>query len=207
MRPLSNREETSDAPILQEPARTGVSTTTRSLARRAAEEAKRYLGFASYLVIIFGTLILFSINIYARINQDVQHYPSYHFYALGLINALVLAKLMLVAEAARLGSRSVGRRLQEGPLVYAILYRSLLFMAVLVAAYVLEEVLVGAWHGKALAEVLPEIAGGPRGLATFAWVMFVALIPYFTYREVDRALGEAKLRALLLGRRGAVEGS
>jgi hypothetical protein len=37
--------------------------------------------------------------------------------------------------------------------------------------------------------------------------MFVALIPYFTYREVGHVLGEAKLRALLLGRRGAAEGS
>ncbi|MFH6783305.1 MULTISPECIES: hypothetical protein [Methylobacterium] len=169
-----------------------------SLARRAAREAGRYLSFAAYLIVIFGTLILFSVNIYARVDQDVPHFPSYHFYALGLINALVLAKFMLVAEAAKLGSLTVGRRLEEGPLVYAILYRSLLFMAVLVAAYVLEEVLVGAWHGKPPRTVLPEMAGGPNGLATFAWVMFVALIPYFTYREIDRATGGARLRALLM---------
>ncbi len=179
-------------------AGSGQGSPTPSLARRAAHEAGRYLGFAAYLLVIFGTLILFSVNIYARADEDVPHFPSYHFYALGLINALVLAKFMLVAEAAKLGSLTVGRRLEEGPLAYAILYRSLLFTAVLVAAYVLEELLVGAWHGKPPRAVLPEMAGGPRGLASVAWVMFVALIPYFTYREIDRATGGMWLRALLM---------
>lgn len=171
---------------------------SRSLGRRAAAEAKRYLAFAIYLIVVFGTLILFSINIYARVDQDIPHYPSYHFYALGLINALVLAKFMLIAEAAKLGSLRLGRRITRGPLVYGILYRSLLFTAVLVAAYGLEEVLVGAWHGKAPGTVLPEMAGGPRGVLTFAWVMFVALLPYFAYREIGRVLGGGRLRVLLL---------
>lgn len=174
-----------------------------SLAFKVANEAKRYLGFAAYLMVVFGTLILFSVNIYARIDQEVQHYPSYHFYALGLINALVLAKIMLLAEATKMGNRTVGRRLQDGPLVYAILYRSLLFSIVLLAAYGLEELLVGAWHGKPMREVMAEMGGGPRGLASFAWVMFVALIPYFAYREIGRVLGETRLHALLLGRRKA----
>lgn len=181
-----------------DPTGPGARSPAPSLAQRAAHEAGRYLSFAAYLVVIFGTLILFSVNIYARADQDVPHFPSYHFYALGLINALVLAKFMLIAEAAGLGSLTLGRRLEEGPLVYAILYRSLLFMAVLMAAYVLEEVLVGAWHGRSPRAVLPEMAGGPAGLASFAWVMFVALIPYFAYREIDRATGGATLRALLM---------
>lgn len=187
-------------------AGSGARMPTPSLAQRAAHEAGRYLSFAAYLIVIFGTLILFSVNIYARADQDVPHFPSYHFYALGLINALVLAKFMLIAEAAGLGSLIVGRRLETGPLVVAILYRALVFTAVLVAAYGLEEVLVGAWHGRSPRLVLPEIAGGPAGLTSFAWVMFVALIPYFTYREIDRATGGAMLRALLMepaGRRAA----
>src|SRR4051812_43508856 len=82
----------------QGPGEAGTSARKRSIAERAAEEAKRYLAFAAYLVIVFGTLILFSINIYARLDQEVRHYSSYHFYALGLINALVLAKFMLTIE-------------------------------------------------------------------------------------------------------------
>jgi hypothetical protein len=105
------------------------------------------------------------------------------------------------------GGRFIGRRLREGPLVYPILYRAVLFSVVLIAAYALEDVLVGAWHGKAMAEVLPEVGGGPCGLASFGWIMFVALIPYFAYQEIGRVLGETTLRALLLTRRPAPKAS
>lgn len=198
MPPATSRKA---APVAAEPRdlpRAGGSTQSRSLWERAAAEAKRYLVFASYLMVVFGTLILFSINIYARIDTDVPYRPSYHFYALGLLNALVLAKFMLIAEAMKLGSLSVGRRIRRGPLIYIILYRSVVFTVVLVLAYALEEVLVGAWNGKAPGVVLPKMAGGPRGVLTFAWVMFVALLPYFAYREVGRVLGAGRLRALLL---------
>jgi hypothetical protein len=195
--PLSPQEAASIVDH-SEPANASISLTKRTLAKRALDETKNYLGFTAYLLVVFGTLIFFSINLYARLDQNVQHYPGYHFYALGLINALVLAKFMLLLEAAQVGSGSVAQRLRDGPLVFAILYRALLFAAVLVCATVLEEVLVGAWHGKAMDDVLPEIAGGPRGLVTLAWVLFVALIPYFTYRELGRVLGEMRLRVLLL---------
>ncbi|KAA0116708.1 hypothetical protein CIW48_27720, partial [Methylobacterium sp. P1-11] len=75
------------------------------------------MAFAAYLMVVLGTLTLFSLNIYARVNQDVQQYPSYHFYALALINALVLGKFMLVAEMTGLGSLAMGRHLRQGPLV------------------------------------------------------------------------------------------
>lgn len=196
--PPTSREAASVAPGPGDLSRPDGHEPSRSLRGRAVAEAKHYLAFASYLIVVFGTLILFSINIYARIDQDIPHYHSYHFYALALLNALVLAKFLLIAEDAKLGSFGLGRRIERRPLIYVILYRALLFTAVLVAAYGLEEVLVGAWHGRAPGDVLREVGGGPRGVLTFAWVMFVALLPYFVYREIGRVLGGDHLRALFL---------
>ncbi|MDP4002746.1 hypothetical protein [Methylobacterium sp. NEAU K] len=200
MRSFSHHDDGPVLPVPREPVAAGAGAALPSLASRIAKEAKRYLAFATYLLVVFGTLILFSLNIYARLDQQVQHYPSYHFYALGLINALVMAKLMLIAEAAKIGSGSVGRRLRQGPLAYVILYHALLLTAFLIAAYGVEEVLVGAWHGKAPRDVLAEMGGGPRSVASLAWVMFVALIPYFAYQEFGRVLGEAHLSALPFGK-------
>ncbi|ACL60530.1 hypothetical protein [Methylobacterium nodulans] len=197
MSPLPERTESLTAPPT-DPSGPIAGRPGHSLARRAIDEAERYLWFALYLIVILGTLILFSLNIYARIDQDVPRYPGYHFYALGLINALVFAKIMLIAEAAGVGSRFIGRRLEAGRLVMVILYRALAFTVVLVAAYVLEAVLEGAWHGKAVGQVLPEIAGGPLGLVSLAWIMLVALVPYFAYRELGRVLGHARLQAIML---------
>lgn len=202
MPPASSREAAIPGPA--EGPRADAQAPPGSLWQRAADEAKRYLAFATYLIVVFGTLILFSINIYARIDRDIPHYPGYHFYALGLLNALILAKFMLIAEATKLGSLNLGRRIGHRPLVYVVLYRALLFTAVLVAAYGLEEVLVGAWHGRAPSAVLPEVAGGPRGVLTFAWVMFVVLLPYFAFQAIDRALGTGRLRDLLLRAQGRV---
>ncbi|WP_205820906.1 hypothetical protein [Methylobacterium nonmethylotrophicum] len=169
-----------------------------SWARRAIDEAERYLWFALYLIVVLGTLIVFSLNIYARVDHDVLHESSRHFYVLGLINALLFAKIMLLAEAAGVGSRRIGRRLEAGRLVTVILYRASAFTVVLVAAYVLEAVLEGMWHGKAVDQVLPEIAGGPLGLASLAWILLVALTPYFAYRELGRVLGRSRLRRIML---------
>ncbi|AWN43590.1 hypothetical protein [Methylobacterium durans] len=197
MNTVANRSEAQAAPAedSHDPA---AGVPGHSWARRAIDEAERYLWFALYLIVILGTLILFSLTIYARVDQDAPHYSSHHFYVLGLINALVFAKIMLLAEAVGVGSLLIGRRLEAGRLITVILYRVSAFTVVLVAAYVLEAVLEGAWHGKAVGQVLPEIAGGPLGLVSLAWILLVALTPYFTYRELGRVLGHTRLRAIML---------
>ena len=42
--------------------------------------------------------------------------------------------------------------------------------------------------------------GSIEGWLFIAVIMTVALIPFFTYRELSRALGESELHALLFGR-------
>jgi hypothetical protein len=193
----ANRADAQIAPAagLNDPAAGGPEP---AWGRRVINEVERYLWFSLYLIVVLGTLIVFSLNIYARVDHDVPHYSSRHFYVLGLINALVFAKIMLLAEAAGIGSVLVGRRLEAGRLVTVILYRASAFTVVLVAAYVLEAVLEGMWHGKAVDQVLPEVAGGPLGLASLAWILLVALTPYFAYRELGRVLGHRRLRLIML---------
>ncbi|GEP03419.1 hypothetical protein [Methylobacterium oxalidis] len=197
MKLKANRTEAQTAPAtgLGGPA---AKIPEHSWTRRAINEAERYLWFALYLIVVLGTLILFSLNIYVRIDHDVPHYSSHHFYVLGLINALVFAKIMLLAEAVGVGSLLIGRRLEAGRLVTVILYRVSAFTVVLVAAYMVEAVLEGAWHGKTVGQVLPEVAGGPAGLVSLAWILLVALTPYFAYRELGRVLGHTRLRTILL---------
>jgi len=71
------------------------------------------------------------------------------------------------------------------------------FTALLFAAYVVEEILVGLWHGKSLAESFPVIGGGTIGewLAA-ALIMCIALIPFFAFREMTRAIGRPQFYAL-----------
>jgi hypothetical protein len=70
----------------------------------------------------------------------------------------------------------------------------------LLLAYVVEEVLVGVIRGNGLAESMPRIGGGSvLGLVAVAIVMCVALVPFFAFREVGRAVGPAAFRSLIFG--------
>ncbi|WP_336486172.1 hypothetical protein [Methylobacterium nigriterrae] len=158
------------------------------IGHRLIEEAKRILGIFAYLWVVFGLLILHEHMVLSR------HGMGYSFYGLAFINAWILAKIMLVAE-----SLDVRPHFQGRPLIYPILARSCAFAALLLCAYILEEVAFGLWRGKALAASVPAIGGGGiRGLASAGLIMAVALIPYFAFRELGRVLGRERLRTLLL---------
>ena len=78
--------------------------------------------------------------------------------------------------------------------------KSIAFSALLVVAYIIEEIAVGLFRGKTAAESFPEIGGGGLvGVLTTAAIMCVALVPFFSFREIARVVGEAEFRILMLG--------
>jgi hypothetical protein len=162
----------------------------RTLFARVVDEVKKFAGMALYLWVVFGLFVL-----HERIVLAERHI-DYRFYGFAVVNAFVLAKVMLVAEDLGLGERFKSRAL-----VYPILYKSILFAIVFMCFYVVEEVLVGVIKGKTILASMPSIGGGSLdGIISVGVIVAVALIPFFAFREVGRAIGEQKLRALLLTR-------
>ncbi|AWN55401.1 hypothetical protein [Methylobacterium sp. 17Sr1-1] len=161
------------------------------LGRRLREEVARIAAIFAYLVVVFGVLVLHETVVLSR------HGIGYHFYGFALVNSWILAKVMLVAEGV--AARRPARR---SPLV-RIAARACGFALLLVCAYALEETLIGLVKGRSLAGSLPMIGGGGlRGLAAVTVIMAVALVPYFTWRELGRLIGRDRLRALVLSGAG-----
>jgi hypothetical protein len=159
------------------------------LGRWAVHEMTRFVVLFLYLWILFGVFVLHQ-SIVLR-----EHGISYSAQGFALINALVLAKVMLVAEDLNL-SRWLDRR----PLIYPILHESLLFTALFIAFHVLEELAVGLVHGETLAQSVPAIGGGGfAGLVCVAVIFFFALIPFFGFRNLSRAIGPDRMKTLLFG--------
>jgi phosphatidylserine synthase len=170
------------------------SAPAHGLAAWAAREFKQLLVIVLYLWVIFGVYVLCETVILAK-----QH-VSLLFHGLALINALVLSKVLLVAE-----DMNFAGRLDGGPLIYPILYKAFAFAVLLVAAHIGESVLVGLWHGKTAAESFPPVGGGTwPGAICVVVLMFVALIPFFAFREIGRVIGEDRLWALLFKRNASV---
>jgi hypothetical protein len=162
------------------------SPPKRNLRTVALDEAKNFFGIFIYLFIVFGLL-----SLHAWVVLSAQNI-SYRFYGIALINALVLSKVILLAEGFKFADR-----FKNLPLAYPVAYKAMAFTALLFVAYVVEEVLVGLWHGKSLAESVPAIGGGTiAGWLAVALIMCVSLVPFFAFREMTRAIGRPQFYAL-----------
>lgn len=163
----------------------------RNLMAKAISEFKRLVAIILYLWVIFGLYVLNETVILTKQHIDF----SAHGFA--IINAFVLAKVLLVAE-----DLGFGARFKDRPLVYPILYKALAFSILFIVFHICESVLGGLWHGKSAVESIPQIGGGTlKGIFCVIGIIFVSLIPFFAFREVGRIIGEDELWGLIFKRR------
>jgi hypothetical protein len=163
-----------------------MNTARTALKSKALHEAKSFFWIFVYLWLCFGLFVLYKSLILAEQNID------YTGYGLAVVKALVLGKVILVAESLQLAERH-----QDKPLIYPTLYKSLVFFVILVLFSVFEEIVRGFFQHRTIIESLSGIGGGslPAILAS-GLIMFVVLIPFFAFREIGRVLGENKLYQL-----------
>jgi hypothetical protein len=151
--------------------------------QKVLHELKSYWLLVLYMAIFFGAFAN-----YRRLL--LAHYGiSYGEYGIGVIRALVLGKVVLVAEALRLG-----RGFEAKPLIVPTLYKTLLF-TLCVAGFDIAEGLVRGLIGGL----------GPKGAVedvmnrfNYEWlsralVIFFAFVPLFAVRELRRVLGEGAI--------------
>ena len=162
----------------------------RTAREKLVREATRFGLMFVYLWLVFSLFVLHEWIIRGKMGL------AYQAQGFAVINALVLAKVMLVAE-----DLNVGRGLRGQPIAVTAVGEAALFAVVFMVFHVLEALAVGMLHGSTLARSVPHIGGGGfAGLAIVATIMFVMLIPYFAFRDIARALGPAALRELMFSR-------
>ena len=160
-----------------------------SLKAKLYDELRRFLMIFAYLWLVFFVFLVHEWIVLAG------NHIGFRFYGFAAINALVLSKIMLIAEGLQFGER-----FDDKPLIIPIAYKSVLFSVLLVVAYILEEIALGWFHGKSVAESFPQIGGGGVvGMLCVAGLLCIALVPFFAFREIARAMGEAEFRSLMLG--------
>jgi hypothetical protein len=157
------------------------------LKERGLDEVRRFLLMFVYLWVVFGLFVL---------NEDLilaERHISFTSQGFALINAAVMAKVMLIAEDLKLG-----RRFDHLPLIYPVAYKSALFAVVFIAFHALERILVGVIAGKSIVESIPHIGGGTWEGRLMIWaIMTVSLLPFFALREIGQFLGDGRLWNLM----------
>ena len=160
----------------------------------AIHEMTEFYMYAMYLAFFF-----ISFTWYRRLIL-AEYQVSYLHYGVGIIEALVLAKVILVGRALHLGERFKGY-----PLILPIFYKAVVFSVFVGIFGVVESTLNGLVHGKGIAAGFNGLMGkGGDELLARCLVTFVAFIPFFTFEELE-LLGEGKLIKLLFRRRPAAE--
>jgi len=163
-----------------------VATRSETLKQKAYHELKEYFVIVLYLWVIFGVLLLYKSVI---LNEERISYVAH---GIALINALVLGKFILIAKALHLGETA-----DDAPLIYPTVLKSALFSLVLAGCKILEDAAVGFFHGKSFSQSIADLGGGTlNGILTLTLLMFVVLIPFFGFGELQRVLGEGKLAQL-----------
>ena len=173
-----------------------MSTSSRTLKQIAHEQLKEFLVIALYLWVVLGLLVLFKSVVLAE--QGIPF--AYHGFA--VINALALAKVMLTAKDLHLGEK-----FDEAPLIYPTLLKSALYAIVLACFKLLEEAAVGLYHGKSFQQSISDLGGGTlTGILIITLLLFVMLVPFVGYGELQRVLGEGKLEQIFLKPRSPLPG-
>jgi hypothetical protein len=158
-----------------------------TLKQKTPQGLKNYLILACYLWVVFALFVLYSSVILS------EHRIPFAPHGFALVNALVLAKVILVVQ------EFVGEWLNELPLIYTTVFKSVAFAVLLGCLKIIEETLRGMYRGLSYSEsILVAIGGGTlAGALVFMAILAVVLIPFFAFTELGSVLGEEKLRTLL----------
>jgi hypothetical protein len=160
-----------------------MAVLNRTLKEKAYQQLKEFLLIALYLWLVLGLLIVYKSVVLAEYHIDFAHH------GLALINAVALAKVMLVAKDLHMGER-----FDEAPLIYPTLLKSALFTVVLACFKLLEEAVVGFYHQESFRQSIAHLGGGTwKGILTLTVLLFVVLIPFVGFGELQRVLGAGKL--------------
>jgi hypothetical protein len=149
-----------------------------------------------WINVIYLTLMFAAFTQYRRLVLAAYDI-TYTNYWVAVIEALILAKVIMIGDVVRLG-----RGFEQKPLIYPALYKTVVFTLFVGAFTIVEHMLKGLWNGKGLTGGIADFFGkGYHELLAGCLVVFVAFIPFFGVKELGRVLGEDKIRTLFFRRR------
>lgn len=157
-----------------------------TMKQKAIHEGEEFAGIALYLAFFFCAVVAYSSILLDRFQV------SYFSYGTAIINALIIAKVILIGEYAHLGKRHEAK-----PLLQSALYKAIMFTLLVFAFHVVEELIKALIHKQALVSAFHAIRLDE--LASRSLIVFCTFVPLFAFRELARVLGDEEFRRLFFG--------
>ena len=154
-----------------------------SIRERAITELTEFAIIAAYLYVFLAALI------YLKAAILHAHDIPFTTFGFAAAKALICAKFVLIGRALHLGER-----FKALPLIWPTLYKSFVFLVLLLVLNAIEEVVVGFVHHRKVMDSLAEFGGGTLDqLAASCVIVLLVLIPFFAFRSLGEVVGERNL--------------
>lgn len=162
-----------------------------SLKQKALYELKRFWIISLYLMVFLGCFNLYRRLILAGVGVD-----DIASYGWRLVEALVLAKVILIGEALHIGEGH-----ERSHLIVPVLRKSAMFGLLIMCFNVLERATAGLIHREDWAGIVHHIfENGVDEMLARTLVMAIALIPFFGFVELEKILGPGKLTKIFFSK-------
>jgi hypothetical protein len=160
---------------------------------KALEEFKLYWVVFAFLALMFSAFFGYRRLILREFGISYSHW------GVALIQAAIIAKVILIGQAMK-----VGKRIEEHPLIISVFVKAFLYSLLVVVFNILERVIEGLIHRDDLQAIGHRIVmNGPEEIFANALMIFVAFIPFFAVWEIGRVVGFDKLADMFLRKRPA----
>ncbi len=166
--------------------------TKESLKARVYREFRGY-----WLIVAHLTLVFAAFTQYRRLVL-AAHDIVYTDYFIAVIKAMVLAKVVMIGDALRLG-----RGLERLPLIWPTLYKTAVFTVFLVLFTLVEHGVRGLWKGDGFGAGVGALVSRRDEVLAGMLVVAVGLIPFFAFREIGRTMERGKLMRMFFVRERA----
>lgn len=168
--------------------------TEGGLKARAMQEIKFFWVTAIYLWLFLGSFTIYRRLIVAESGQAYLHY------GIALIEALVIAKVIVLGRIF-----GFSRHFEDKPLIFPVLYKSLLFGILVILFGIVEHLVEGWTHHKGVVGGLADLGGlGIDEFGARMLILVVALVPFFAFGEIVRVLGAREVAAMYFSKRAAL---
>jgi len=151
-------------------------------------ELKEMLTLSLYLAFFFCAIAIYDMLLLRQYNVE------YWTVAFALINALVITKVIMIGEYAKLGKRH-----EDKALLVSAVWKAFAFGLLVFAFHVVEEMIKRLIHGSDVAKAATDIRF--EQLAGRSIVVFCVFVPLFAWREFRRVMGEETFADLVFGSR------
>jgi hypothetical protein len=156
-----------------------------NLKHKVAHELEEFSVLALYLALFFSALATYSMVLLK------QFHISFFAYGTALLDAVVIAKVIMLGDAIH-----VGTKYDDKTLLISAIWKAFVFAWLVFGFRVVEETIKGLWHGQSFSEAFHVIRSHEMFVRTF--LIFVFFIPLFIIRGLVRMLrqvtGEEHLR-------------